>query len=226
MLGNGQVAVQTAFEGPRHALPFRLRGIDSDNGSEFINQHLWDYCQAQKLQFTRGRPYQKDDNAHIEQKNWTHVRSCWGTCAMTARRRRAQSRPRTAVISGCSRTSSCPPSSCSARSGSVRASAAAMTPADPARPRPRVREDLRGRGRAPAAAARPPGSLCPARSIEQQLERIYALANPRYSPPSTPPEDARAPAPPVPRRVRKRLSIHPSPTLGRPARSVTSKTAR
>ena len=63
VLGKSQVAVQAALEEVRQALPFRLRGIDSDNGSEFINQHLWDYCQAQEIQFTRGRPYKKDDNA-------------------------------------------------------------------------------------------------------------------------------------------------------------------
>src|SRR5260370_2388808 len=78
VLGKSQVAVQTALEELRQALPFRLRGIDSDNGSEFINQHLYDYCQAQEMQFTRGRPYKKDDNAHIEQKNWTHVRKLLG----------------------------------------------------------------------------------------------------------------------------------------------------
>ena len=47
-------------------------------GSEFINNHLYRYCQAQEIQFTRGRPYKKDDNAHIEQKNWTHVRKLVG----------------------------------------------------------------------------------------------------------------------------------------------------
>jgi hypothetical protein len=70
--------VRQALDAVRHALPFRLRGIDSDNGSEFINQHLWDYCQAHEIQFTRGRPYKKDDNAHVEQKNWTHVRKLLG----------------------------------------------------------------------------------------------------------------------------------------------------
>lgn len=74
VLGKGQEAVRTALEAVREALPFPLRGIDSDNGSEFINDHLWRYCQARAIQFTRGRPYKKDDNAHIEQKNWTHVR--------------------------------------------------------------------------------------------------------------------------------------------------------
>ena len=63
-------------------LPFPLRGIDSDNGSEFINSHLYTFCQqrpaGRAIQFTRSRPYKKDDNAHIEQKNWTHVRKLLG----------------------------------------------------------------------------------------------------------------------------------------------------
>lgn len=78
VLGRGQAGVQHALEELRQALPFRLRGIDSDNGSEFINAHLYRYCQAQAIQFTRGRPYKKDDNAHVEQKNWTHVRKLMG----------------------------------------------------------------------------------------------------------------------------------------------------
>ena len=78
VLGKSQPAVVEALEMIRQALPFRLRGIDSDNGSEFINDHLYRYCQAQGIQFTRGRPYKKDDNAHIEQKNWTHVRRLLG----------------------------------------------------------------------------------------------------------------------------------------------------
>ena len=78
VLGRGEARVQTALEEIRQALPFRLQGIDSDNGSEFINDHLYRYCQTQGIQFTRGRPYKKDDNAHIEQKNWTHVRKLVG----------------------------------------------------------------------------------------------------------------------------------------------------
>ena len=74
VLGKSQEGVRAALEAVRQALPFPLRGIDSDNGSEFINDHLWRYCQGRAIQFTRGRPYKKDDNAHIEQKNWTHVR--------------------------------------------------------------------------------------------------------------------------------------------------------
>ena len=78
VLGRGQHAVQAALAEMRQTLPFALRGIDSDNGSEFINAHLLRYCQGHGIQFTRGRPYTKDDNAHIEQKNWTHVRRLLG----------------------------------------------------------------------------------------------------------------------------------------------------
>lgn len=78
VLGRGEHGVQEALEDIRRTLPFRLRGIDSDNGSEFINNHLIRYCHAHAIEFTRGRPYKKDDNAHIEQKNWTHVRKIVG----------------------------------------------------------------------------------------------------------------------------------------------------
>ena len=78
VLGKSQHFVQEALEHLRQQLPFRLQGIDSDNGSEFINHHLHRYCANQDIQFTRGRPYKKDDNAHIEQKNWTHVRKLLG----------------------------------------------------------------------------------------------------------------------------------------------------
>jgi hypothetical protein len=78
VLGKSQVRVQAALAQMRTALPFGLRGIDSDNGSEFINAHLVRYCRTEGIQFTRGRPYKKDDNAHIEQKNWTHVRKLLG----------------------------------------------------------------------------------------------------------------------------------------------------
>jgi hypothetical protein len=74
VLGKGATGIEAALEDMRRGLPFSLRGLDSDNGSEFINHPLWRYAQRQHLQFTRGRPYKKDDNAHVEQKNWTHVR--------------------------------------------------------------------------------------------------------------------------------------------------------
>jgi hypothetical protein len=69
VLGKGQTGVVRAIEQMRQNLPFSLLGIDSDNGSEFINYHLKKYCDRHRIQFTRGRPYKKDDNAHIEQKN-------------------------------------------------------------------------------------------------------------------------------------------------------------
>ena len=78
VMGKSQIRVQEGLERLRQQLPFALRGIDSDNGSEFINAHLLKYCRAHDVQFTRGRPYKKDDNAHIEQKNWTHVRKLMG----------------------------------------------------------------------------------------------------------------------------------------------------
>jgi hypothetical protein len=78
VMGKGQYGVKTAMEDIEQSLPFKLLGIDSDNGSEFINYHLKAFCDERKIQFTRGRPYKKDDNAHIEQKNWTHVRKILG----------------------------------------------------------------------------------------------------------------------------------------------------
>ena len=62
------------------SLPFPILGFDSDNGSEFLNHHLLRYLTGRKqpIQFTRSRAYKKDDNAHIEQKNWTHVRQWLG----------------------------------------------------------------------------------------------------------------------------------------------------
>lgn len=78
VLGKAQHRVKEAMDEMRLALPFKLLGIDSDNGSEFINDHLYRYCQGLGIQFTRGRAYKKDDNAHVEQKNWTHVRKLMG----------------------------------------------------------------------------------------------------------------------------------------------------
>jgi hypothetical protein len=78
VMGKGQAGVLEAMKEIEQALPFKLLGIDSDNGSEFINYHLKAFCDQKNIQFTRGRPYKKDDNAHIEQKNWTHVRKIFG----------------------------------------------------------------------------------------------------------------------------------------------------
>lgn len=74
----GQLAVCAALQTVRARLPFALLGIDSDNGSEFLNAHLLRYCRAEQLTFTRSRPYWKNDQAHVEQKNWSVVRRLLG----------------------------------------------------------------------------------------------------------------------------------------------------
>jgi len=72
------IGVVEAIDHASRAFPFKVLGIDSDNGSEFINAHLFDYCVAKKITFTRSRPGNKNDGSHVEQKNWTHVRELVG----------------------------------------------------------------------------------------------------------------------------------------------------
>jgi hypothetical protein len=224
VLGKGQAAVRVALDELRQALPFRLRGIDSDNGSEFINQHLWDYCQAQEIQFTRGRPYQKDDNAHIEQKNWTHVRKLLGyvrydspaACAAIHALYRRELRlfqnfflPSVKLL------------------GKQRVGSRVRRQYDP--PRTPLDRLLACPELSPAVATQlrqlqarlDPFAL--AQSIDAQLERIYRLANPRHGPPPSP---STPPPPPPARRIRKRLSIHPNPRATSYRPSVTSQVTR
>ena len=78
LLHRSQQVVSDAIHRMRHRLPFPLLGIDSDNGSEFINDLLYRYCLDEKITFTRSRPYQKNDQAHVEQKNWSVVRHTVG----------------------------------------------------------------------------------------------------------------------------------------------------
>ena len=59
-------------------MPFPLLGIDSDNGSEFINHHLLHWCEQREITFTRSRPGNSNDGAHVEQKNWAVVRTVVG----------------------------------------------------------------------------------------------------------------------------------------------------
>ena len=69
------------FDALQHVIPqfpFPILGIDSDNGSEFINAHLLAFCVDNEITFTRSRPGNKNDGAHVEQKNWTHVRELVG----------------------------------------------------------------------------------------------------------------------------------------------------
>lgn len=78
--GKGQTGVLEQIHHIEQSLPFPLRGFDCDNGSEFLNHHLLRHFTDRKhpIQFTRSRAYHKDDNAHVEQKNWTHVRQWLG----------------------------------------------------------------------------------------------------------------------------------------------------
>lgn len=78
VLGKSQEGVFNAIKNIREKLPFSLLGIDSDNGTEFINWIMVSYCEKENIVFTRSRPYQKNDNAHIEQKNWTTIRKNFG----------------------------------------------------------------------------------------------------------------------------------------------------
>ena len=74
----GQAAVLAALDRLRGRLPFPLHGVDCDNGSEFRNAHLVRYCQAERLTLTRCRASHKNDQAHVEQKNWSVVRQLVG----------------------------------------------------------------------------------------------------------------------------------------------------
>jgi len=226
VLGKSQVAVQAALEELRQALPFRLRGIDSDNGSDFINQHLYDYCQAQEIQFTRGRPYKKDDNAHIEQKNWTHVRKLLGYV-------RYDSPAAQVAIHALYRHE-------------LRLFQNLFLPSVKLLAKQRVGARVRRRYDAPrtplervlacpeiapqvaAELHRQRDRLDPfalAAAIDHKLERIYALANPHHRP-SVSAEPPAAVA--VRRRVRPRLSLKAPARIAasRPSPSVTSKAAR
>jgi hypothetical protein len=73
-----QVHVFEGLTKIRTRLPFDLLGLDSDNGSEFINAHLVAYCAQEQITFTRSRPYRKNDNCYVEQKNYTVVRKTVG----------------------------------------------------------------------------------------------------------------------------------------------------
>lgn len=78
VLNKGQRATFEGIKTMRAQFPCALLGIDSDNGAEFINGHLLRYCTTEQITFTRSRPYKKNDQAHVEQKNWTAVRQWVG----------------------------------------------------------------------------------------------------------------------------------------------------
>ena len=78
--GKGFREIAREIEDMENSLPFPILGIDFDNGGEFLNHFLYDYFKKRNkpVQFTRSREYQKNDNAHVEGKNWTHVRQWLG----------------------------------------------------------------------------------------------------------------------------------------------------
>lgn len=78
LLFRSQEQVHQALQFMRQCLPFSLLGIDSDNGTEFINDLIYRYCLQEKITFTRSRAYKKNDQAYVEQKNWSIVRRTVG----------------------------------------------------------------------------------------------------------------------------------------------------
>ena len=78
--GKGEIGVLAGLKDMEARIPFPILGFDADNGGEFINHHLMHHFadRVKPVQFTRSRPYHSDDNAHIEQKNWTHIRQWFG----------------------------------------------------------------------------------------------------------------------------------------------------
>lgn len=76
--GKGEMATKQQMDVIRNRLPFKLLGLDPDNGSEFINWQMFRYCKKNGITLTRSRPYHKNDNAHVEQKNYTAIRQLVG----------------------------------------------------------------------------------------------------------------------------------------------------
>jgi len=78
LTNRGEQAVSTAIAHARTLLPVPVLGLDSDNGGEFINHHLVRYCTREQITFTRCRPYKKNDQCHVEQKNYSIIRQIVG----------------------------------------------------------------------------------------------------------------------------------------------------
>lgn len=78
IMGRAQKRTFQAIKNIRQRCPYSWRGIDSDNDHVFINEQLFKYAEKEEIEFTRSRPYRKNDNAYIEQKNFTHVRQPLG----------------------------------------------------------------------------------------------------------------------------------------------------
>jgi len=85
VLGLGKQRVGTAIHHVRERLPFRLQSLHTDNGSEFINHTLFNWCRREKIAFTRGRSYRKNDQAYVEQRNWLTIRRQVGYDRLTSK---------------------------------------------------------------------------------------------------------------------------------------------
>ena len=221
VMGKGQAGVLDAMKQIEQALPFKLLGIDSDNGSEFINYHLKAFCDQKQIQFTRGRPYKKDDNAHIEQKNWTHVRKILGYLrydspqALDAINDLYHHELR--VLQNLFLPSMKLSEKVRAGSKLRRRYDKPLTPFEPllACPQadPAKLQELKKlrKGTDPFALAK---------TIEQKLERIYQLANHRVSPRLEPPQPSLRPL----TRAERQAVLEISEVLGINLRGETQKT--
>lgn len=78
LMGKSELRTRQAFEETEKRFPFQIKGIDSDNGSEFINWHFLKLAKEKQITFTRSRPFKKNDQAHVEQKNYSTVRKIIG----------------------------------------------------------------------------------------------------------------------------------------------------
>jgi len=78
VMGKGSAGVLSSLKDMEKALPFPLKGFNSDNGSELLNYHILRFLKDKGVEHTRSRAYKKNDNCHVEQKNWTHVRQIFG----------------------------------------------------------------------------------------------------------------------------------------------------
>ena len=84
--GKGEMATKHEMDKIRKRLPFKMLGLNPDNGSEFINWQLYRYCKKNEISLTRTRSYHKNDNPHIEQKNWTAIRQLIGYSRLNKRK--------------------------------------------------------------------------------------------------------------------------------------------
>lgn len=215
LLGKSEVAVQQALDEIQASLPFRLLGVDSDNGTEFINWHLKRWCDQQQIQLTRGRPYKKDDNAHIEQKNWTHVRKLLGweryDSAAAVEAMNAVYRQELRLWMNLYLPSVKLLKKVRVGSKVRRVYSAAQTPLE------RVQASGQADAQRVAELEKLRSTLDPfalARSIERKLEEVFGLANRRLSPK---PAMARAPKSVEKTRGGKVGKADFSPSLGNPA---------